>query len=197
MIKNYDIVIIGQSRWDNPYSSPSYCLAKEFSKENRVFYIDHPFSLKDFITEFKNGNVVKSRLSALLLGRKSDRKITGLPGTFTVIIPKLVLPINWLKNGLFYKLLSNLNDKIVQQALKKAIKKYRIKDYIFINSFDPYYFRSFPTAIAPKIKVYQTIDDTGNLYRPAWCSFRERSHCSSRYSFSHIKRINQTYVQLH
>jgi teichuronic acid biosynthesis glycosyltransferase TuaH len=159
MNKNYDIIILGQSRWDNPYSSSSLCIAKEFSKNNRVFYIDHPFSIKDFISQYKNGTTIKSRLLPLLLGRKSSHKVPNLPDNFTVIIPKLTLPINWLSDGFFYSFFSKINDKIVLSALKKAIKKYNIKEYIFINSFDPYYFRSFPKAIAPKIKIYQTVDD--------------------------------------
>ncbi|WP_419800594.1 glycosyltransferase [Mucilaginibacter sp.] len=158
-VKEYDIFIIAQSRWDNPYSSVGYCLAKEFSKKNRVFYIDHPFSAKDIIKEFKQGNKVKSRLTSLLFGKKSFRKIEGSQDNFTLVIPKLTFPINWLNDSWMYQFLSGLNDKVVLAALKKTIKKYQVKEYIFINSFDPYFFRSFPKAIAPAISIYQTIDD--------------------------------------
>ncbi|HRE53106.1 MAG TPA: hypothetical protein PK339_16935, partial [Flavitalea sp.] len=46
-----DIICFSLSRWDAPISSPALSLAKEFAKHNRVFYIDHPFSWKDLITE--------------------------------------------------------------------------------------------------------------------------------------------------
>ncbi|RYE31337.1 MAG: glycosyltransferase family 1 protein [Sphingobacteriaceae bacterium] len=157
--QDYDIFILAQSRWDNSYSSVAYCLAKEFSKHNRVFYIDHPHSVKDIIKQYRNGNKIKSRLPALLFGQKKYQKIAGLPDSFTVVVPKVTLSINWLNDGWLYSFLSKLNDKIVLSALAKTIKDYHVKKYIFINSFDPYYFRSFPSSIKPAINIYQTIDD--------------------------------------
>lgn len=159
MYKDFDIVMIGQSRWDNPYSSPAFSLAKEFAKHNRVFYIDHPFTLKDYISQYKNGNTVKSRKKALLFGKDIYKKIDGVPQNLTVVIPKLTLPINWLQKGFIYNFFSGLNDKVLFQALRKTIKDFSIKKYIFINSFDPFYFRNFPKNIKPEIYVYQTIDD--------------------------------------
>lgn len=158
-VKDYDIFILGQSRWDNPYSSLAFCLAKEFSKNNRVFYIDHPFSIKDLVKDYNKGKQVKSRLSALVFGQNSCRKVEGLPQNFNLLIPNITLPINWLKSGWLYNLLSKLNDRILSITFKKTIKKYQVKKYIFINSFDPYFFRSFPKAIAPTINIYQSVDD--------------------------------------
>ncbi|RYE36661.1 MAG: glycosyltransferase [Sphingobacteriaceae bacterium] len=157
--QDYDIFILAQSRWDNPYSCVAYCLAKEFSKHNRVFYIDHPHSVKDIIKQYRNGSKITSRLPALLFGQKKYQKIEGLPDNFTVVIPKITLPINWLSNGWLYNLLSKLNDKIVLSALKKTIKDYQVDKYIFLNSFDPYFFRSFPKSAKPAVNIYQTIDD--------------------------------------
>jgi hypothetical protein len=49
-----DIICFSLSRWDSAISSPALSLAKEFAKNNRVFYIDHPFSWKDYFNERKN-----------------------------------------------------------------------------------------------------------------------------------------------
>lgn len=159
MIRDYDIFILGQSRWDNPYSSPAFCLAKEFSNKNRVFYIDHPFSIKDYFSQYSSGNTVLSRKNALLYGKDYFRKIDGLPDNFTVIIPQLTLPLNWLSDGFIYDRLSEINDKIVFKTLRKTIKQFDIKSYILINSFDPFFLRNIPKDIKPAINVYQTIDD--------------------------------------
>jgi len=159
MRKNCDVVIISTSRWDNPYSSVGFSFAKEFAKNNRVFYIDHPFSLNDVLSQYSEGSVVKSRLSALFLGRDTYRQIPGLPKNLTVVTPRAILPINWLKEGITYDVFWKLNERVVQSALRKTVKDYKIKDYVFFNSFDPFYFKTIPSDIKPLIKVYQTIDD--------------------------------------
>lgn len=155
----YDIFILAQARWDNPYSSVAYCLAKEFSKNNRVFYIDHPHSIKDVIKHYNDGVKIKSRLTAILFGKNSFRKVEGLPENFTLVIPKITLPINWLNDNWLYQFLSKLNDRIVISTFKKTVKKYEVKKFIFINSFDPYFFRNFPLNYTPAVNIYQTIDD--------------------------------------
>jgi teichuronic acid biosynthesis glycosyltransferase TuaH len=154
-----DVVIVSTSRWDNPYSSVGFSFAKEFAKNNRVFYIDHPFSLKDLISQYSDGNIVKSRLPALLLGRKIYRKITGQPDNLTIVTPRVVLPINWLKEGVIYNKLSKLNECIVRIALRRVIKDFGIRKYVFFNSYDPFYFTEIPSDIKPLVKIYQTIDD--------------------------------------
>ncbi|WP_181304118.1 glycosyltransferase [Rufibacter sp. XAAS-G3-1] len=159
MNKNYDIILVSTSRWDNPYSSVGYSFAKEFAKSNRVFYIDHPISIKEFLSEYSNGDMIKSRKGALLYGKNKYRKIEGTSDKLVVVTPKLTLPINWLKEGAVYDYLSKLNDKIVYSTIRELVKDYNIKEYVFFNSYDPFFFASFPEDIKPKIKVYQTIDD--------------------------------------
>jgi glycosyltransferase involved in cell wall biosynthesis len=159
MRNDCDIVIISTSRWDNPYSSVGFSFAKEFAKHNRVFYIDHPFSLNEVASQYSNKDMVKSRIPALFLGKSIYRKIDGLPSNLTIVTPKVTLPINWLEEGTLYNTLWKFNDTIVQNALKKTIKDFGIKKYVFFNSFDPFYFRSIAADLQPVVKVYQTIDD--------------------------------------
>ncbi|ALJ01463.1 hypothetical protein DC20_14065 [Rufibacter tibetensis] len=151
--------MVSTSRWDNPYSSVGFSFAKEFSKKNRVFYIDHPISIKEFVSEYSNGDMIKSRKPALLYGKNKYRKIEGTSDNLTVVTPKLTLPINWLNEGVVYNYLSKLNDKIVNSTIRELVKDYNIKDYVFFNSYDPFFFVNIPEDIKPKVKVYQTIDD--------------------------------------
>jgi teichuronic acid biosynthesis glycosyltransferase TuaH len=55
------------SRWDEPYSSTIFSLAKEFAHRHRVFYIDHPYTIKDFWQANKQANAPHRR-KALLFG---------------------------------------------------------------------------------------------------------------------------------
>ena len=146
------------SRWDADFSSAALCLAKEFAKKNTVFYFDYPFTLKDFIFQYTSKQI-RIRRKALLFGCNYYRTIPGESENFIVITPRLVLPINWLNKGKLYNFCSGLNNRIVCNALRKLLRDFGIKEYIFFNSFNPFYFQHIPASIAPSKYVYQSRDD--------------------------------------
>jgi len=158
MLKDSDLIIFSLSRWDAPYSSPSFSLAKEFAKNNRVFYIDHPFSLKDFLLKYSEPGVQK-RKTALLWGKNIYSKSEKFPEGLTMVTPRLTLPINFLPDGFIYDWLGQRNDKIVFEVIRHIIKDFKVKKFIFFNAFDPYFCRDFPADIRPVKKVYQSMDD--------------------------------------
>lgn len=158
MIRNSDIIIFSLSRWDAPYSSPSFSLAKEFAKNNNVFYIDHPFSLKDFLFEYRTA-AIQSRKQALLWGKNIYTKPRNLPERLTVVTTRLTLPINFLPDGALYNCLAKWNDKIVFNTIRTIIKDFNLRKFVFINAFDPYFCIDFPPDIQPVKKIYQSMDD--------------------------------------
>ncbi len=158
MLKNSDIIIFSLSRWDAAYSSPSFSLAKEFAKNNRVFYIDHPFSLKDFVLRYR-APAIQKRKSALLRGENIYTKSDNFPEKLTMVTPRLTLPINFLPDGSLYNALSRYNDRIIFDCMRRVIRDHNVKQFIFLNAFDPYFCRDFPADIQPLIKVYQSMDD--------------------------------------
>lgn len=158
MLKDSDLIIFSLSRWDAPYSSPSFSLAKEFAKNNRVFYIDHPFSVKDFLANYGKPAVQKRR-DALLWGKNIYTKSDKFPEGLTMVTPRMTLPINFLPEGALYNALSRINDKIIFDVIRQIIRDYDVKKFIFFNAFDPYFCRDFPADIRPVKKVYQSMDD--------------------------------------
>ena len=158
MLKDCDLIIFSLSRWDAPYSSPSFSLAKEFARNNRVFYIDHPFSLKDFLKNY-GSPAVRSRRNALLWGKNIYTKSQKFPEKLTMVTPKVTLPINFLPEGPVYDYLSRINDRVVFDVIRQIIRDHNVTDFIFFNAFDPYFCRDFPSDIKPVKKVYQSMDD--------------------------------------
>lgn len=159
MQEKYDIVMLSSARSDDPYSSSALSLAKELSKNNRVFFIDHPFSLRDYLSKYSQGGSIKRRRKALLFGKNICHTLEGTSSNLKIVTPRLTLPINWMKEGKLYNCLSAVNDRILVAALKNIIKEYGIKQYIFINVFVPYYFRTIPDNIKPALNIYYTVDD--------------------------------------
>jgi teichuronic acid biosynthesis glycosyltransferase TuaH len=158
MLRDSDIIILSLSRWDAAYSSPSFSLAKEFSKNNRVFYIDHPFSVKDFLRNY-GSSAIQIRKDALLRGKNIYRRSGNFPEGLTMVTPRITFPINFLPKGFFYDFLARWNDRIVFETIRRIIQDFKVKDFIFFNAFDPFFCRDFPPDIKPLKTVYQSMDD--------------------------------------
>jgi teichuronic acid biosynthesis glycosyltransferase TuaH len=145
-----DIICMSLSRWNAQISSPAVALVKEFAKTNRVFFIEHPYTWKDVITGEK---------------RKSSQPSDSLelPRNVYVIKPPAVLPVNFLPPGHLYTFFDTLNQAKLLRILSQTIARYRIREYIFINFFDPYFLRQIPESIKPLKYVYQCMDDMSQV----------------------------------
>ena len=64
----FDIIMLALPRWDGQYSSTSYSMAKALSIHGRVFYIDNPFTYKDYFSS-RNKQQISKRKSALTKGK--------------------------------------------------------------------------------------------------------------------------------
>lgn len=153
-----DIIMFSLARWDGPYSSTAFSLAKEFSIKHRVFYIDNPFTLKYFLKNLGSLQV-KKRIPALLLGKEISKEVGPERAGLITVTPRLTIPINFLPKGNLYEQLSKVNDRIIFKALKEIIREYTIENFIFINCFNPFYLRNFPKFFSPRLFVYITVDD--------------------------------------
>ena len=162
MMRHCDIICLTLSRWDSEISSPSLSLAKEFAKKNRVFYIDHPYSLKDY-WQLRHTPAIQNRKQALLHQKQIYHNPSSLPSNITVVTPGLTLPINFLPKGFLYNHLSAINDRIVLKTIRSIIRDFRLTNFIYINFFDPYFVRRLPADIKPVRSVYQSMDDISQV----------------------------------
>ena len=156
--KNFDIVIMGMFRWDGPYSSISIALAKEFAKTNRVFYINHPYSYKDDFSILSQAGKEERRkkLKAGQICYEKDPKQSEL---FTSVFLPLTIPINFLPKGFIYNRLYKFNNRRVEKAIGQVLKEQQIKQYIYINCFDPYFAPTLPPRLGAALNIYQCVDD--------------------------------------
>lgn len=162
MNRQCDIICFSLSRWDSAISSPALSLAKEFAKNNRVFFIEHPFSWKDFYAERKSPQII-SRKKALLSGKDIYANPPSLPSSLTIVTPRLTIPINFLSPGFLYNQLAAFNDRNVLKVIRQIIKDFGIKEFIYVNFFDPYFVQKLPPDIKPLRSVYQSMDDISQV----------------------------------
>lgn len=145
---NIDLICLSLSRSDSSLSSSGLSLAKEFAKNNRVFFIDHPYSWKDYFNSARKEQM-RWRKPALLFGKNPYSNPASFPANLTVVTTPLTLPINSLPEGFFYNILSKINDRIVKKTIKNIIRDYHVKDYVFMNFYDPIFLNRISNKITP------------------------------------------------
>lgn len=153
-----DIIFFALARWDGPYSSTAYSLAKALSEHTRVFYVDNPFTLKDYVVHRRSAQIVL-RKNALWRGKDLFLRPDKNHPNLIVVTPRLTLSINWLPPGWLYDTFAWVNDQALSMAVNETCKKYDIKRYILINSFNPLIGRFLKPDLNPVLTVYQSVDD--------------------------------------
>lgn len=153
-----DVVMFSLARWDGPYSSTAFSLAKELSQSSRVFYIENPITLKYLLANIFRPHVWR-RIKTLLFGISPYTLPDAENSNLIAVTPYLTFPINFLSEGAFYERLSLINDSLVGKTLKKLAKDYSINNFIFFNCFNPFYVRKFSEGFSPQLFIYMTVDD--------------------------------------
>ncbi len=152
---DYDIIYFSLFRWNGPYSSISVALAREFSRTRRVFYINNPFTLKDSLTSDPQLETVTPKVTAGKVAFQPDEDHANL----VTVTPPYTYPINFLPEGMVYDKISEQNNKIIYNAVQQTIERYKIKNYVFINCFNPFYAPVLPNSFKPIANIYQCVDD--------------------------------------
>lgn len=152
------LVMVSNSRWDQVLSSASISLAREFARTQRVFFIEQPFTIKDIITGRRNP-WVRERITAALLGRSIYRYAEVGNKNLIVVTPLVTLSINWMPAGCLYNLFARINNWIFLRTVKRIVREHKLREFIFINSYNPFFAFSLPCSIKPLLYVYQSRDN--------------------------------------
>ena len=153
-----DIIYYTLFPWDHHYSSVSLSFTRAFAKHNRVFYINHAYTWKDFITKYQAPNI-KKRRSKLWAGKMAYDQVSGISDKVTFIHPPNTIPINFLPPGGMYRLGHRLNHRHLLKTVQKVIDDYNLKDFIYLNCFNPFHGATLPKSMGVKYNIYQCIDD--------------------------------------
>lgn len=154
ILKDRHIFILGATKFDGPDQSTSFNIARELSKNNFVYYIDYPITWKDYFNK-KNDKLVQTRKK--YFSPFSDGIISDWSENLKIIISPPLISINFLPEGKVYRTMLRLNEFLIRQRIKMAIKKNRIRDFIYINSFNFHYPR-IADSLKPQLTVYHCVD---------------------------------------
>jgi len=155
IIKNRDIIVVGQQPWDTDIGSNCKNIAVEFSRYNRVLYVNSPL---DRITLFKHKHTpgVQKRLD--VIKGKSNALITLQENLWNYYPDEIIESINFIRIEFIYNWLNQLNNRRFARSIQKAVAQLGFKDVILFNDNDM--FRSFylQELLRPKVSIYYSRD---------------------------------------
>lgn len=86
------------------------------------------------------------------------RKVISKKGNVNVIQMPMMMSINFLPDNRLYHQLSRVNDFFIYKVLKRIIKRYKIHEFVFLNSFNSFYCRDVKMVLKPTVYIYQCVD---------------------------------------
>lgn len=163
MITGRDFVITGLQSWDISIGSNAKDIALEFSKNNRVLYINTPLDKKTYqSTEntpdtIQRRNVIKKQSPTL---RQINRNLWVLDYPFAI------LPVNFLPDGLFFDLFNRINNYKMYSYVNKILTQLQFENFILFIDNDIY--RSFYAKeyLKPSLSIYYRRDNLTPI--PFW-----------------------------
>ncbi|RZJ80914.1 MAG: glycosyltransferase family 1 protein, partial [Flavobacterium sp.] len=126
-MKNRDIIIVGQQPWDTSIGSNCKDLALEFSKNNRVLYVNAPLDRRTAMQQSSTEGV-KKRLE-IIAGKQNG--LEEIAPNFWVYYPDVMVEsINWVRITAIFRWLNKINNKTFAKSIKIATNKLGFKDFI-------------------------------------------------------------------
>ncbi|WP_020533006.1 glycosyltransferase [Flexithrix dorotheae] len=157
---NFDqlpVVIQALPKWDAAYSSAACTIAKHFSKKRMVFYIEHPFTMKDVYSKKFKTQIDKRKKIWKDNTLCYERPFSDLQN-FIAIYPRPGFPLNILPNSFVFNWLQKINEKRIWQQINPIFELFGVQEFIYINSFDPIFSGCYSNKKAA-LKIYHCVDN--------------------------------------
>jgi glycosyltransferase involved in cell wall biosynthesis len=155
LITGRDIVIVGQQPWDIEIGSNCKNLAIEFSKHNRVLYVNSPLDTR---TKYKNPDDPKIKKRIAVVAQKANGLEKIAESLWTYYPDTTIQSINWIDNNAIFNYFNKINNKRFAASISKAVKELGFKNFILFNDSD--IFRSFylKDLLSPATSIYYSRD---------------------------------------
>ena len=156
MITGKDIIVHGLQSLDSPIGSNCINIAREFSKNNRVLYVNYPVD-RFTLVRGKDNPLIQKRKNILDGKEESLIKVND---NMWNLYPKTVLEsIGKITYRPLFNALNKRNNKRYTREIKKAIRELDFKDYIVFNDSDFYRGLYFKELLTPAFTIYYTRDN--------------------------------------
>lgn len=156
MLRNENIICVSYSTWEGPFTKSVVQLMSLLARENKVLYVEYPFTIKDIIyTLAGRQNAPVARM--LGLKRMVVKKTPEGKEVLNWVLPPL-LPVNAIRNERLYKLVLKIDSWIYRQSLRKAIRKFKMGNPVMINAYNPIFGEQLAGKLREKATLYYCYD---------------------------------------
>lgn len=160
---NQNIVIVGQQPWDTTLGSNCKDIAQEFSKQNRVLYVNTPLDRYTSINKRRDPRV-RYRTQVV---RGTEDGLHQVSENLWVLYPDCIVEsINWIDLWSVFNVINRLNNKRFANVIKRCLKKLDFVDIILFNDNEIMKCFHLTEYLNPKIGVYYSRDFI--LAAPYW-----------------------------
>lgn len=155
LITGRDIIVVGQQPWDTDIGSNCKNIAIEFSRNNRVLYVNSPLDTKTLMTN-KDDPKIKKRLAVIQKKQDGLEKIGDSMWTYYPDVT--IASINWIKPTSLFSVFNRINNKRFAASVQKAIKQLGFKNYILFNDSEMFKAFYLQDLLHPDISIYYSRD---------------------------------------
>lgn len=157
MIKGRNIVIVGAQSWDISIGSNCKNIATEFTKNNRVLYVNVPLDRKNHL-KWSHNDPTELRRLAVLQGKNTG--LDQLGDAFWSFYPKIVFEsVNWIKNQTIYDFFNKLNTKRLAVEIQRITSELAFNDYILFNDSSMFRGVYLKKLLNPDFSIYYIRDN--------------------------------------
>ena len=154
-ITNRDIVIVGQQPWDEGIGSNCRNIALEFSKYNRVLYVNSALNRFTLLRDKAEPRVQK-RL-AVISGR--EKGLVPVQSNLWNLYPDCIVEsINKIKLRPLFKLLNKRNNRLFALSILKAMDELGFSNIILFNDNDIFGSFYLKELLKPAVSIYYSRD---------------------------------------
>jgi glycosyltransferase involved in cell wall biosynthesis len=155
LLQNRDIVIVGQQPWDVEIGSNCKNIAEEFSKHNRVLYVNSALDRISYYRKKPDKKIAK-RINIIKGKENGLEKIKE--NLWNLFPEKIIESINWIHNQSIFEWFNKINNKRFAICIAKAIQMLDFKNIIIFNDNDIFRSYHLKELLQPAISIYYSRD---------------------------------------
>jgi teichuronic acid biosynthesis glycosyltransferase TuaH len=169
MIKGKDIIVVGIQAWDIEIGSNCKNIALEFSKNNRVIYVNPPM-VRSVMRDQKHKETIQKRIR--IKNGEEDSLVEIGPNLWNLYPKTLIESINWVPIHALFKILNKRNAVGYANDIKAATTRLDFKNMILFNDSSMFLGLHLKALLQPETYAYYMRDYLVKV--PYWQKHGER-----------------------
>lgn len=135
MIRNENILCVSNTTWEGPYTKSTVQIISRLALENKVLFIEYPFTVKDLILGLLNKKDTPA-MRMLGIRKRLETKRTPVGSIVYTWVGYPVLPSEISGNKTICKIINMVNGIIYRISVKQALRQLNMRNIINVNAYN-------------------------------------------------------------